>query len=414
MKVNNDRLELAIIVSIILHLLLIGLLVLGSLFTNMIQPAAGGSGGDADTLDAVMVDTGQVAAEYGQIVAQKQSEKIAETEPKEQVVKDDLPKNAAEDVEKEKALVIAQQQKLEEQKRKQEEQQRQQEELKRQQEIAKQELLKKQEEETRKKAAEAARLKAEAEAKRLEAAAKQAEEERKVKEAEKQKQLEEQKRLAAEAKVKAEREAKAKAEQEAKAQAQREAKEKAEKEAKLKAEKEAKAKAEKEAKLKAEKEAKAKAKAAAEAKAAADAKAKADQQAKNNKALDDFLSGGDVGGGSSKGGNQNATGSQGNGNAKSVGDGFGTEDRGYENLIKKKLSRYYRVEENFRGRECRIKLFLERDGRISNYQVISGPEDICRAAVSAIVSAKTVPPAPSDQLYNKYKSPIMRFSLKIQ
>lgn len=414
MKVNNDRLELAIIVSIILHLLLIGLLVLGSLFTNMIQPAAGGSGGDVDTLDAVMVDTGQVAAEYGQIVAQKQSEKIAKTEPKEQEVKDDLPKNAAEDVEKEKALVIAQQQKLEEQKRKQEEQQRQQEELKRQQEIAKQELLKKQEEETRKKAAEAARLKAEAEAKRLEAAAKQAEEERKAKEAEKQKQLEEQKRLAAEAKVKAEREAKEKAEQEAKAQAQREAKEKAEKEAKLKAEKEAKAKAEKEAKLKAEKEAKAKAKAAAEAKAAADAKAKADQQAKNNKALDDFLSGGDVGGGSSKGGNQNARGSQGNGNAKSVGDGFGTEDRGYENLIKKKLSRYYRVEENFRGRECRIKLFLERDGRISNYQVISGPDDICRAAVSAIVSAKTVPPAPSDQLYNKYKSPIMRFSLKIQ
>lgn len=412
MKVNNDRLELAIIVSIILHLLLIGLLVLGYLFTNMIQPAAGGSGGDADTLDAVMVDTGQVAAEYGQIVAQKQSEKIAETEPKEQVVKDDLPKNAAEDVEKEKALVIAQQQKLEEQKRKQEEQQRQQEELKRQQEIAKQELLKKQEEETRKKAAEAARLKAEAEAKRLEAAAKQAEEERKAKQAEKQKQLEEQKRLAAEAKVKEEKEAKEKAEQEAKAQAQREAKEKAEKEAKLKAEKEAKAKAEKEAKLKAEKEAKVKA--AAEAKAAADAKAKADQQAKNNKALDDFLSGGDVGGGSSKGGNQNATGSQGNGNAKSVGDGFGTEDRGYENLIKKKLSRYYRVEDNFRGRECRIKLFLERDGRISNYQVISGPEDICRAAVSAIVSAKTVPPAPSDQLYNKYKSPIMRFSLKIQ
>ena len=98
MKVNNDRLELAIIVSIILHLLLIGLLVLGSLFTNMIQPAAGGSGGDADTLDAVMVDTGQVAAEYGQIVAQKQSEKTAKTEPKEQVVKDDLPKdNSAEE-----------------------------------------------------------------------------------------------------------------------------------------------------------------------------------------------------------------------------------------------------------------------------------------------------------------------------
>lgn len=400
MKVNNDRLELAIIVSIILHLLLIGLLVLGSLFTNMIQPAAGGSGGDADTLDAVMVDTGQVAAEYGQIVAQKQSEKIAKTEPKEQVVKDDLPKNAAEDVEKEKALVIAQQQKLEEQKRKQEEQQRQQEELKRQQEIAKQELLKKQEEETRKKAAEAARLKAEAEAKRLEAAAKQAEEERKAKEAEKQKQLEEQKRFAAEAKVKAEREAKEKAEQEAKAQAQREAKEKAEREAKLKAEKEAKAKAEKEAKLKAEKEAKAK------AKAAADAKAKADQQAKNNKALDDFLSGGDVGGGSSKGGNQNATGSQGSGGTKGLGQGTANGNL-YAAQVRAVLKPKFNYP-NIGNKACRIRVNIAMDGTVIKYEKISGDDDVCASALSALARTPKLP-KPADNVYDLVKVSIIKF-----
>lgn len=396
MKVNNDRLELAIIVSIILHLLLIGLLVLGSLFTNMIQPAAGGSGGDADTLDAVMVDTGQVAAEYGQIVAQKQSEKIAKTEPKEQVVKDDLPKNAAEDVEKEKALVIAQQQKLEEQKRKQEEQQRQQEELKRQQEIAKQELLKKQEEETRKKAAEAARLKAEAEAKRLEAAAKQAEEERKAKEAEKQKQLEEQKRFAAEAKVKAEREAKEKAEQEAKAQAQREAKEKAEREAKLKAEKEAKAKAEKEAK----------AKAAAEAKAAADAKAKADQQAKNNKALDDFLSGGDVGGGSSKGGNQNATGSQGSGGTKGLGQGTANGNL-YAAQVRAVLKPKFNYP-NIGNKACRIRVNIAMDGTVIKYEKISGDDDVCASALSALARTPKLP-KPADNVYDLVKVSIIKF-----
>lgn len=83
-------------------------------------------------------------------------------------------------------------------------------------------------------------------------------------------------------------------------------------------------------------------------------------------------------------------------------------------MIKKKLSRTYRVEDSFRGRECRVKLFLARDGHINNYQVLSGPDDICRAAVAAIVSAKSVPPAPDDQTYAKYKSPILGFSLKIK
>lgn len=380
MRTQKERLELAVITSILLHLLLIGLFLLGSLFTNMIQPAAGGSGGDTDSIEAVMVDTGQVAAEYGRIQQQKPVKEEKTEPPKEQ------PKETAAD---EQQKVIQLEREKQEQRKK---------ELAKQEQLKQEQIKKQQEEEaTRKKAAEAARLKAEAEAKRLEAVAKQAEEERKLKEAEAQKQQ----------KQKAEQEAKEKAMKE---QAEKAAKEKAEKEkaAKEKAEKEAKEKAEKEAKAKAEKAAKEKAEKEAKAKAEREAKAKADA-ARAQQLLD-----GDFGGGLSQGSNQNRSGSQGTGNAKSVGDGFGNEDRGYENLIKKKIARTYRVDPSFQGRECRVKLFIERDGRISNHQVLSGPEDICRAASSAIVSAQTVPPAPSDQLYSKYKSPVLRFSLKVQ
>lgn len=375
MRTQKERLELAVITSILLHLLLIGLFLLGSLFTNMIQPAAGGSGGDTDSIEAVMVDTGQVAAEYGRIQQQKPVKEEKTEPPKEE------PKETAAD---EQQKVIQLEREKQEQRKK---------ELAKQEQLKQEQIKKLQEEEaTRKKAAEAARLKAEAEAKRLEAAAKQAEEERKLKEAEAQKQQ----------KQKAEQEAKEKVMKE---QAEKAAKEKAEKE---KAEKEAKEKAEKEAKAKAEKAAKEKAEKEAKAKAEREAKAKADA-ARAQQLLD-----GDFDGGSSQGSNQNRSGSQGTGNAKSVGDGFGNEDRGYENLIKKKIARTYRVDPSFQGRECRVKLFIERDGRISNHQVLSGPEDICRAASSAIVSAQTVPPAPSDQLYSKYKSPVLRFSLKVQ
>lgn len=78
MKSQQDRLELAVIVSILLHILLIGLLLLGSLFTKTELAAAGGSGGDSDSFEAVMVDTGQVAAEYGQLLAEKKRLKSIE------------------------------------------------------------------------------------------------------------------------------------------------------------------------------------------------------------------------------------------------------------------------------------------------------------------------------------------------
>ncbi|WP_043895634.1 cell envelope integrity protein TolA [Glaesserella parasuis] len=385
MKYQNDRLELAIIVSVLLHLLLIGLLILGSFFTNTHLASAGGSGGDSESLEAVMVDTGQVAAEYGRLKAEKQGQAKVEPkeEPKEEVKEEvedkPTPEEIAEQQEREKAIQLAQQ--------KQQEEKRQQElarqEALKQEQIKQEQLKKQQEEATQRKLAEAARLKAEAEAKRLEALAKQAEEERKIKEAEQQKRLEEQKKL--------------KAEQQAQAKAQ------AEKEAKLKAEKEAKAKEEKEAK----------AKAAAEAKAKAEAAAKA-EKAKNNKALDDFLSGGEVGGGTSNGGNKNSAGSQGSGGTKGLGQGANVDGNAYGQRIKKLIQSKYRVDPSFAGKQCDVKIFLERDGTITNYQVVSGDKAVCDAAVSAIVATRKVPPAPSDAVYQQYKSPTLDFSLKVQ
>lgn len=46
------------------------------------------------------------------------------------------------------------------------------------------------------------------------------------------------------------------------------------------------------------------------------------------------------------------------------------------------------------------------------YQRVSGPDDICAAALSAIARTKKVPPAPTDDIYNKYKSSIISFDLK--
>lgn len=78
MKSQQDRLELAVIVSILLHILLIGLLLLGSLFTKTELAAAGGSGGDSDSFEAVMVDTGQVAAEIWAVIGREKRLKSIE------------------------------------------------------------------------------------------------------------------------------------------------------------------------------------------------------------------------------------------------------------------------------------------------------------------------------------------------
>ncbi|HHF3565895.1 TPA: cell envelope integrity protein TolA [Haemophilus influenzae] len=351
----------AFAISILLHFILFGLLILSSLYHTV--EIMGGGEGEGDVIGAVIVDTGTAAQEWGRIQQQKKGQADKQKRP-EPVVEEKPPEPNQEEIKHQQEV-----QRQEELKR-QQEQQRQQE-IKKQQEQARQEALEKQkqaEEAKAKQAAEAAKLKADAEAKRLAAAAKQAEEE---------------------AKAKADAEAKAKLEAEAKAKAAAEAKAKAEAEAKAKAAAEAKAKAD------------------AEAKAAAEAKRKADQAS-----LDDFLNGGDIGGGSaSKGGNTNKGGTQGSGAALGSGDGGKVGDQ-YAGVIKKEIQRRFLKDPNFAGKVCRIKIQLGRDGTILGYQKISGSDDICSAALSAVARTKKVPAAPSDEIYEKYKSPIIDFDIR--
>ncbi|HHF5698514.1 TPA: cell envelope integrity protein TolA [Haemophilus influenzae] len=347
----------AFAISILLHFILFGLLILSSLYHTV--EIMGGGEGEGDVIGAVIVDTGTAAQEWGRIQQQKKGQADKQKRP-EPVVEEKPPEPNQEEIKHQQEV-----QRQEELKR-QQEQQRQQE-IKKQQEQARQEALEKQkqaEEAKAKQAAEAAKLKADAEAKRLAAAAKQAEEEAKAKAAE----------IAAQ-----------KAKQEA----------------------EAKAKLEAEAKAKAEAEAKAKAAAEAKAKAAAEAKRKADQAS-----LDDFLNGGDIGGGSaSKGGNTNKGGTQGSGAALGSGDGGKVGDQ-YAGVIKKEIQRRFLKDPSFAGKVCRIKIQLGRDGTILGYQKISGPDDICSAALSAMARTKKVPAAPSDEIYEKYKSPIIDFDIR--
>ncbi|MGC7590552.1 cell envelope integrity protein TolA [Bisgaard Taxon 46] len=379
----------AVIISIVLHAILFGLLILGSLYHRV--EIMGGGEGDGDVMGAVMVDTGAAAQEWGRLQQQKkgQTDKPKKPEPVVEEKPDQQEILLQQEIEKQKAL--EKQKDLERQK--EAERQKQLAEQKKQEEQARLEALEKQkqaEEAKAKQAAEAARLKAEAEAKRLAALAKQAEEEAKAK--------------AAEAKAKAEK-AKAKAE---KAKAEAEAKAKAEK---AKAEAEARAKAEK---VKAEAEAKAKAeKAKADAKAKEEkAKAEAAQRKAEQAALDDFMNGGDIGGGSaSKGSNTNRQGSQGSGAALGAGDGGKTGDQ-YAGVIKREIQRRFLKEPSFANKVCVVEVEFLRDGTIANYQRVSGPDDICNAAMSAVARTKKVPAAPTDEIYQKYKKSPIEFKLR--
>ncbi|OOS00975.1 cell envelope integrity protein TolA [Canicola haemoglobinophilus] len=354
----------AIFISVILHAILFALLMLGSLYHNV--EIMGGGEGDGEVISAVMVDTGSAAREWGRLQEQKKGSSNKPQMPIESE-KEDIQKEKIETPE-EKIKEQQEQKKLAEQKLKEE---KVRQELLEKQALEKQKQL---EEATAKKAAEAAKLKAEAEAKRLQALAKQAEEEKKAK-------------AAAEAKQKAEKLEKEKAE--------KLAKEKAEKLAK---EKEAKEKAIKEAKIQAEKEAKAKADMA---------KRKAEQAA-----LDSFLNGGDIGGGSAKvGGNATVKGSEGIGAGLGTGEGGNTGDQ-YAAQIKKEIQRRFLKEPGFANKVCVVEVELARDGTITSFRKLSGPDDICTAGLSAVSRTKKVPAAPSDDIYRKYKKFPLEFKLK--
>ncbi|MDO5055450.1 MAG: cell envelope integrity protein TolA, partial [Pasteurella oralis] len=71
MKRQNTDIS-AVMISIILHVILFGLLVLGSLYHKI--EIMGGGEGDGEIIDVVMVDTGSAAQEWGRIQQQNKGQ----------------------------------------------------------------------------------------------------------------------------------------------------------------------------------------------------------------------------------------------------------------------------------------------------------------------------------------------------
>ncbi|NIA46344.1 MULTISPECIES: cell envelope integrity protein TolA [Providencia] len=361
-KEKKDNLNRSLVMSVVLHIILIGLIVIGSLVSVV---KLGGGGEEGTVIDAVMVDPGVVVEQYEQMQKQQNMVRQAAKERKEQE-------------QKQEAELREQQEK--EQKRLQ---QLEQERIKTERDTAKQQ---KQAEEQQKKALEAAKKAKEEQKIAEEAAAKaKAEKEKLVKEqaAEKAKAEAQAKKEAEAAKAKAEKEAQEKAEK-----AEKEAKEKADKEAKIKADKEAKAKADKEAKEKADKEAKAKA-----------AKAKA-EAAKNAASVDDLLGDLTASGPSKQGGQASA----GTGGGKKSGASNADVDN-YAGKVKAAIQSKFYDSDTYRGRTCELQLVLARDGALMGIKPKNNPTNdaaLCDAAIRAAKLA-SMPRPDSDKIFERVK-----------
>ncbi|HEM8141370.1 TPA: cell envelope integrity protein TolA [Providencia rettgeri] len=360
-KEKKDNLNRSLVMSVVLHIILIGLIVIGSLVSVV---KLGGGGEEGTVIDAVMVDPGVVVEQYEQMQKQQNMVRQAAKERKEQE-------------QKQEAELREQQEK--EQKRLQ---QLEQERIKTERDTAKQQ---KQAEEQQKKALEAAKKAKEEQKIAEEAAAKaKAEKEKLVKE-----QAAEKAKAEAQAKKEAEA-AKAKAEKEAQEKAEKEAKEKADKEAKIKADKEAKAKADKEAKEKADKEAKAK---------AAKAKAKA-EAAKNAASVDDLLGDLTASGPSKQGGQASA----GTGGGKKSGASNADVDN-YAGKVKAAIQSKFYDSDTYRGRTCELQLVLARDGALMGIKPKNNPTNdaaLCDAAIRAAKLA-SMPRPDSDKIFERVK-----------
>ncbi|EOV8089984.1 cell envelope integrity protein TolA [Providencia rettgeri] len=341
-KEKKDNLNRSLVMSIVLHILLIGLIVIGSLVSVV---KLGGGGEEGTVIDAVMVDPGVVVEQYEEMQRQQNNVRQAAKERKEQE-------------QKQEAELREQQEK--EQKRLQ---QLEEERIKTERATAEQQ---KQAEEQQKIALEAAK-KAKEEQKIAEEAAAKAK-------AEKEKLIKEQAAEKAKAEAQAQKEAEA-----AKAKAEKEAKEKAEKDAKVKAEKEAKAKAEKEAKAKA-------------------AKAKA-EAAKNAASVDDLLGDLTASGPSKQGGEAAA----GKGGGKKSGASNADVDS-YAGKVKAAIQSKFYDSDTFRGRTCELQLKLAPDGLLVSITPKNSPANdaaLCDAAIRAAKLA-TMPKPPSREVYDTF------------
>lgn len=342
---QNHKLKLAVIVSVILHLVLIALLIWGSSTQNA---DIGGSGASGTVIDAVMVDPGAVAQQY-----QRQEQQQTEAKRAQQQYKKRAEKQAEE---------LQQKQAAERQRLKDLEKERLQA-----QENAKQaaEEQQKQFAEQQEKAA-AAIEKAQTEQRRAEAEAAQAK-------AEADKML----KAAAAAREKAVAEAKKAAAAAAKKQA--EAK-KAENEAKQKAAAEAKKVA-----------------------VAAEAKKKAAAEAARTTEVDDLLGGLAA----EKNVPQGSAAAAGQGGGRKSG-ASGSEINGYLGQITAAIqSRFYDAN-LYRGRKCDLRIQLSPEGILMSVTAEGGDPALCQAAIAAAKQAK-IPKPPNDDVYQVFKNAALVF-----
>ncbi|OKP04861.1 cell envelope integrity protein TolA [Xenorhabdus eapokensis] len=352
---QNNRLNRAIIISVILHIILIGFLIWGSLVQ---KTEMGGGGQDGTVIDAVMVDPNAVVQQYNQQQQQQANAKLAEQQRKKK----------------------AEQQAAELRAKQAEEQER----LK----VAEEERIKAlQEAEAQKKQSAVAAAKAREEQEQADAAAAKARED--------QKQAEE-----AAAKALAEKERILKEQAEARQKAEAQAKKEAEEVTKRKAAAEAKAKAEAEAKAKATAEEKAKAEAEAKAKAAAKSKAEAAKQAQT---VNDLL-----GGLTSNTPKQGGAATAGKGGGKK--SGLSQQDiNSYLGKVQAAIESKFYDSNLYIGRTCDLNIKLAPDGLLIDIKAGAGDPALCRAAITAANLAKKMPPPPSKEVYEYFKSFTLEF-----
>ncbi|WP_140182905.1 cell envelope integrity protein TolA [Providencia stuartii] len=341
-KEKKDNLRRSLLTSVALHVLLIGLIIIGSLVSVV---KLGGGGEEGTVIDAVMVDPGAVVEQYNQMQQQETSAKQAAKERKEKEQKQEAELREKQEQEQ-KRLQQLEQERIQSERDAQEQQ--------------------KQAEQQQKQAAEAAK-KAKEEQKIAEEAAAKAK-------AEKEKLIKEQ----AAAKEKAEAEAKKQAEA-VKAKAAAEAKARAEADAKAKAEKEAKAKAEKEAKAKAAKE-----------------KAEA---AKSASSVDDLLGDLTASGPSKQGGAAAA----GQGGGKKSGASNADVDN-YAGKVKAAVESRFYDSSTYRGRTCELQFKIAPDGLLISITPNGNPANdpaLCDAAIRAAKLSKL--PKPPADVYEAFK-----------
>ncbi|MCC8379212.1 cell envelope integrity protein TolA [Xenorhabdus sp. PB30.3] len=344
---QNSRLNRAIIISVILHIILFGFLIWGSL-EQKTEMGGGGVGGTV--IDAVMVDPNAVVQQYNQQQQQQANAKLAEQQRKKKA-------------EQQAAELRAKQA----------------------------------EEQERLKAAEEERIKAQQVAqeqkKQADAAAAKARQEQKIAEEAAAKAKAEQERI-----LKEQEEARQKAEAQARKEAEEAAKRKAEAEAKAKAEAEAKAKAEAEVKAKAAAEEKAKAEAAAKAKAEAKAKAKAKaEEAKQAQTVDDLLGG--LTSDTPKPGGASAAG-KGGGKKSGVSE---SDINNYKGQIRAAIQGKFLDPSLFLGRTCDLTIKLAPDGMLISIHANGGDPALCQAAI-AVANQTKMPRPPSKEVYEHFKS----------